>query len=144
MAAATEPNPPPFTFFLEYMGSAMVIKTVRPASYIMFDDQPAFGCPERNVQGPLLASPDLSILASERTIVHEEGKIAAEYPQADTKVQRSKRKYRCRVCKTDGHGKRTCKLVQPTALGGHKQISFEDIDPPLPEHPVPITTVKHG
>lgn len=85
---------------------------------VMFDDQPAFGCLERNVQGPLLASPDLSILASERTVVHEEGKIAAEYPQADTKVQRSKRKYRCRVCKADGHGKRTCKLVQPTALVG--------------------------
>lgn len=181
MAAATEPNPPPFTFVLEYMGSAMVIKTVRPASYsilrlcniaalvlqqkdspvvhnfqpkavlpwagrainvnsdevlhkilqvcmrkdqfilhvaVMFGEQPAFGCPERNVQGPLFASPNPSIVANKPTVVHEEGKTAAELPEADTTVQRSKRKYRCRVCKADGHGKRTCKLVQPTALVG--------------------------
>ncbi|KAK9225450.1 hypothetical protein WN943_010492 [Citrus x changshan-huyou] len=156
MAAATEPNPPPFTFVLEYMGSAMVIKTVRPASYsiLRLCNIAALVLQQKDSLSSTISNPKLfsrgpvgqSMLTqtrcciryyNERIVVHEEGKTVAEHPQADTKVQRSKRKYRCRVCKTDGHGKRTCKLVQPTALGGHKQISFEDIDPPLPEHPVP-------
>lgn len=33
MASATDADPPPFTFILEYMALAMVIKIVMPASY---------------------------------------------------------------------------------------------------------------
>lgn len=85
---------------------------------VIFDDQPPYGSTDRNVQTWLLASLDPSILGSEQTIVDGEGKEAEVLPQADMKVPRSKRKYRCRVCKADGHGKCTCKLVKPTAMVG--------------------------
>ncbi|KAK9190442.1 hypothetical protein WN943_019047 [Citrus x changshan-huyou] len=124
MSATTEPIPPPFTFVLEYMGSAMVIKSVRPASYFIFDDQPPYGSTDRNVQTWLLASLDPSILGSEQTVVDGEGKEAEVLPQADMKVPRSKRKYRCRVCKADGHGKCTCKLVKPTAMAFNVTTTF--------------------
>ncbi|KAK9222020.1 hypothetical protein WN944_010451 [Citrus x changshan-huyou] len=58
MASATQTNPPLFTFVLEYMALAMVIEAVRPASYIMFDDQPPYNHTDQHVLTRLLAFDD--------------------------------------------------------------------------------------
>lgn len=177
MASATDSNPPPFTFVLEYMASAMVIKSIRPMSYsiirlcniaalvlqkkespvihnfhpkavlpwvgrvidvdtdemlnkiiraciskgqynlhlaVMFSDQPPYGGTDRHVFTRLLASRDEVTMGSEHTIVDAEGKAAKELAQPNSDGVHVKRRYRCSVCKADGHGKRTCKIVKPT------------------------------
>lgn len=85
---------------------------------VMFDDQPSYGGTDRHVLTRLLASRDEVTMGSEHTIVDAGGKAAKEPEQPSSDGVRIKRRYRCRVCKADGHGKRTCKIVKQTPTMG--------------------------
>ncbi|GAY64416.1 hypothetical protein CUMW_233410 [Citrus unshiu] len=182
MATVTPTTPPPFTFVLEYMGSAMMIKSIRPMHYTLLRlcniaalvlqtrESPAVhyfhpkvvlswdgrmvdvntddalktiirlsikGCCSLHVvvrfsvngaHSPTLGPPSkLCHTREDVPVVRDAVGHSDQNPAATTAVQPIiplvgvKRRYRCTVCKADGHGKRTCKLVNPTPATGGDQ-----------------------
>lgn len=103
---------------------------------ILFDNQHPFRNIDRHVLMRLIATANdvpMEGDAMDDKADHEATRGAKQSTEATGKVVCMKCKYRCKVCKAEGHGKRTCKLIKQFSTVGpfNKIIMVRVIMPKL-------------